>query len=136
MSALGDELVKEALEGMRKRKRVEDHERRMLREWIEKKWKKDKPEVMKQCGSGATRAVFQINTNQWCRQHSPTVKEVLDALPEEILEMRRADSKEHGYFVTIHETDKLSGQYEIVFSIHERVEAEVKYGALDEGEEE
>ena len=136
MSALGDELVHEALEGMRKRKRLEAYERSSLNERIATKWKKDKPEVLKQCGNGAVRAVFKINTNDWCHEHSPTVREVLDALPEEIQEMRRADSKEHGYFVTIHETDKFSGQYELVFSIHERVEAEVKYGALDEGREE
>ena len=129
-------MVTEALEGMRKRKRIEAYERRSLSEWIENKWKKDKPEVKKQCGQGAVRAVFLINTNVWCRQHIPTINEVLDALPEEIQEMRRADSKEHGYFVTIHETDKFAGQYEIVFSIHERVEAEVKHGALDKCEEE
>ena len=127
-------MVNEALEGMRKRKRVEAYERSSLGVWIEKKWKRDKPGVKKQCGQGAARPVFLIDTKEWCREHTPTVREVLDALPEEIQEMRRADSKEHGYFVTIHETDKLTGQYEIVFSIHERVDAEVKYGALDEGE--
>ena len=130
MSALGKEMVAAALKGMRKRKRVEDHERMMLSEWIERKWKKDKPEVMKQCGSGAVRVVFQINTNDWCREHFPTVREVLDALPEEIQEMRRADSKEHGYCVTIHEMYQLPGQYEIVFSIHEAVEAKIKAGYL------
>ena len=136
MSALGDELVKEALEGMRKRKRIAEFERSALRESIRRKWQKDKPEVMKQCGNGAVRLVFHINTNEWCHEYTPTITDVLDALPEEIQEMRRADSKQYGYFVTIHETDKFPGQYEVVFSIHERVEAEVKYGALDEGEEE
>ena len=130
MSALGQELVEEALEGMRKRKRLEDYERHSLSERIAKKWKKDKSEVKKLCGSGAARPVFQINTNEWCREHTPTVTEVLDALPEEIQEMRRADSKEHGYCVTIHEMYQLPGQYEIVFSIHEAVEAKIKAGYL------
>jgi len=136
MSQLGTELVIEALEGMRKRKRIEACERRSLREWIESKWKKDKPDLKNQCKQGKARPVFRINTKDLCHEHTPTMNEVLDALPEEIQEMHRADSKEHGYFVTIHETGKLTGQYEIVFSIHERVEAEVENGALDEWEEE
>lgn len=136
MSALGNELVRETLEGMRKRKRVEAYERSNLRNFIERKWKNYKPDVKNQCKQGAVRAVFCINTNDWCHEYTPTVREVLDALPEEIQEMRRADSKEHGCFVTIHETDNFTGQYEIVFSIHDRVEALIKEGALKEEEEE
>ena len=130
MSALGTELVNEALEGMRKRKRLEEYERSSLKEWIARKWKKDKLEVKMQIANGAARPVFLIDTTDKCREHTPTVTEVLDALPEDIQEMRRADSKEHGYFVTIHETDKHPGQYELVFSIHEAVEAKVKAGYL------
>lgn len=136
MCSLGKEMVAVAIEGMRERKRLADFERSNLASRIASKWATDKPTIMKQIKGGAARPAFLVDTRAWCREFAPNVQDVLNALPEEVLEMRRVDSAKTGYFVTIHESHDTPGKYEIVFSIHERVNAMVNLGALNELDEE
>lgn len=135
MSALGNELVAAAIQGMRERKWLDEFERSNLRNQIAKKWKRDKPAILAQCKEGAARPLFLVDTTAWCHQYTPNVQDVLNALPEEVQEMRRVDSKRCGYFVTIHECYDTPGKYEIAFSIHEYVNALVEQGALEGSEE-
>tara|TARA_B100000902_G_scaffold282023_1_gene268007 strand:+ start:620 stop:1090 length:471 start_codon:yes stop_codon:yes gene_type:complete len=136
MSALGKELVAAAIEGLRERKRLADFERANLASRIASKWVAAKPEILKLCKGGAARPAFLVDTRAWCREYAPNVKDVLNALPEEVKAMRRVDSERCGYFVTIHESYDTPGKYEIVFSIHERVNKLVGMGALEGSEEE
>ena len=136
MSALGKEMVAAAIKGKRERKRQADFERRNLASRIASKWAVAKPELMKLIKGGAARPAFLVDTRAWCREFAPNVQDVIYALPEEVLEMRRVNSSKHGYYVTIHESHDTPGKYEIVFSIHERVNALVEQGALERSEEE
>jgi len=87
-SAFGDALVRAAVEGHRKKRRLHEYERLELPNRIEREWKDEKNRIFRTAEQQArSYHVFEFDTGGKFHEFEPTVEDVRNALPEELKEM-------------------------------------------------
>lgn len=87
-SAFGDALVRAAVEGYRKKRRLHEYERLELPNRIEREWKDEKNRIFRTAEQQAlSYHVFEFDAGDKFHEFEPTVEDVRNALPEELKEM-------------------------------------------------
>ncbi len=122
MSKLGDRLAALAFEGHKKRKRLEEFERASFPRNLKRAWDAAKEKFEHDAEfSGATDLEFVFSCNNHVHWFPDSKEEVLDALPEEVQEMRR-DPDNRNYHVGISEHTQCAYKYTIRLCVEARAE--------------